>query len=85
MKELNYTITDELGIHARPAGLFVKACAGFPCSITITKGEKTVDAKRLFGVMGLGVKQGEEITLRCDGENEEEAFAVLEAFLKENL
>lgn len=85
MKEFKYTITDELGIHARPAGLFVKACAGFPCDITIEKDGKEVDAKRLFSVMGMGVRQGEEITLRCNGEQEEEAMDVLEAFLKENL
>lgn len=85
MKEFKYTITDELGIHARPAGLFVKACAAQPCKVTIDKNGKEVDAKRLLGVMGLGVKQGEEITMRCEGEGEEEAAAALEAFLKENL
>lgn len=85
MKEIKYTITDEMGIHARPAGLFVKEAAAFPCAVTIAKDGKEVDAKRILGVMGLGVKCGQEITLKCDGEKEEEAIASLENFLKENL
>lgn len=72
MKEFQYTITDREGIHARPAGIFVKEAAAFPCKVTIAKGDKEVDAKRIFGVMGLGVKCGEEITIRTDGEQEEE-------------
>lgn len=85
MKEFKYVITDKEGIHARPAGAFVKEAAAFPCSVTIAKGDKSVDAKRIFGVMGLGVKCGEEITVRTDGENEEAASAALEEFLKANL
>lgn len=85
MQEIKYTITDEMGIHARPAGLFVKEAATFPCSVTIEKDGREVDAKRILGVMGLGVKCGQEITLRCDGEKEAEAIETLEKFLKENL
>lgn len=85
MREIKYTITDAQGIHARPAGLLVKAVAAYPCKVTIAKGAKEMDAKRLLGVMSLGVKQGEEITVKADGENEDEAIAAIEAFLKENL
>ncbi len=85
MKEFQYTITDREGIHARPAGIFVKEAAAFPCKVTIAKGDKEVDAKRIFGVMGLGVKCGEEITIRTDGEQEEEAIVKLSSFLQENL
>ena len=85
MKEFTYTIKDEMGIHARPAGLFVKEAAAFPCAVTITKDGKEVDAKRIFGVMGLGVKCGQEITLKTDGEKEEEAMDTLSKFLEENL
>ena len=85
MKEITYTITDPQGMHARPAGLFVKEAAAFPCNVTIAKDGKEVDAKRILGVMSLGVKQGHEITLKCDGDQEDEAITALEAFLKENL
>ncbi len=85
MREFTYTITDPEGIHARPAGAFVKEAAQFPCSVTIAKDGKEVDAKRILGVMGLGVKCGMEIVLKTDGEKEEEAMEHLSTFLKENL
>ena len=85
MKSFQYVITDAEGIHARPAGDFVKAAKGFASSVKITKGAKTVDAKKIFGLMGLGVKQGEEVTIDVEGEDEEAAAAALETFLKENL
>lgn len=85
MKEFSYVITDPQGMHARPAGLFVKECAACKCNVTITKEGKSVDAKRILAVMGLGIKQGMEITVRTDGEDEEAASSKLEAFLKDNL
>ena len=85
MKEFKYIITDPEGIHARPAGELVKAAKGFASVIKITKGEKSADAKKIFGLMGLGVKQGEEILIQAEGEDEEQAAAGLEAFLKGNL
>ena len=85
MKEFKYVITDKEGIHARPAGALVKEAAAFPCSITIAKDGKAVDAKRIFGVMGLGVKCGQEIVLKTDGDQEEEAIAALGKFLEEKL
>lgn len=85
MKEFKYTITDPEGIHARPAGAFVKAAAAFPCKVTVTKDGKEVDAKRILGLMGLGVKSGMEITLKTDGEQEDEAIKSLSKFLQENL
>ncbi len=85
MKEFIYTITDPQGVHARPAGLFVKEAAKFPCSVIIDKEGKSVDGKRLLALMGLGIKQGQEITLRCEGEQEAEAMAVLSDFLQKNL
>lgn len=85
MKKLTYEIKDKMGIHARPAGLLVKEAAKFPCAVTIEKDGKSVDAKRILGVMSLGVKCGQEIVLSCDGEKEDEAIAALETFLKENL
>ena len=85
MKEFTYTIKDEMGIHARPAGLFVKEATAFPCAVTIAKDGKEVDAKRIFGVMSLGVKCGQEITLKTDGEKEDEAIEALSRFLEENL
>ena len=85
MKTFLYEIKDEAGIHARPAGLLVKEAAKFPCEVTIEKDGKEVDAKRIFGLMGLGVKCGQNITLKTTGDQEEEAIAALSKFLQENL
>lgn len=85
MRSFNYTITDPEGIHARPAGAFVKSAAACACNVTIAKAEKTVDAKRILAVMSLGVKNGETITVTCDGSDEDTAADSLETFLKENL
>lgn len=85
MKSMKYVITDAQGIHARPAGLLVKEAGEYPCSVTIGKDGRDVDAKRILSVMSLGVKQGDEIIIRADGEHEDEAIAAIEAFLKENL
>lgn len=85
MKEFTYQITDEQGIHARPAGLFVKLAAGFRSNVTVSKDGKEVDAKRILGVMSLGAKKDSEIIVKVDGADEEEAAEALLTFLKENL
>ena len=85
MKQFDYVIKDREGIHARPAGNLVKMAAGFKSSVTMEKEGKTADVKRIFAVMGLGVKQGQSVTFTVEGEDEETAAASLEAFMKENL
>ena len=85
MQTFTYVIQDPMGLHARPAGLLAKAAMAWPCSITVSTGTDTGDAKRLMSVMRLAAKQGMELTITCDGEKEEEAAAAMEAFLKENL
>lgn len=87
MKTITYTITDALGLHARPAGILVKNAGGYASKITIKNKEngKEADAKRIIGVMALGVKCGNTIELTVDGSDEDQAAAELQAFLKENL
>lgn len=85
MKEIRYIITDAEGIHARPAGLLVKVANQYNSKISISKEGKSVDAKKIFGVMGLGVKQGQEIMIAIDGDDELEATDDLSKFLKNNL
>lgn len=78
MKQFEYVIKDELGVHARPAGLLVKAAKEFDSEIVITKGEKSANAKKLIALMGLAIKQGERITVKISGEDEEKAAAEME-------
>jgi len=85
MIEIKHVISDELGLHARPAGQLVKAAAKFKCKVQAGTPEKMVDAKSIIRLMSLVMKQGSEMTLTFDGEDEEEASKALEAFLNENV
>jgi len=85
MKEFNYVIKDALGIHARPAGMLAKLAKTFESKVQITKGEKTVAASQLLMLMGLGVKQGEEVTITVEGADEENAFTEMKDFFEKNL
>ena len=85
MKSFSYVINDELGLHARPAGMLAKEAKKFSSKITITKEGKTVSATPLMMIMSLGVKKGAEVTVEADGEDEAEAIAAIENFFKENL
>ena len=85
MKEFTHVIADPLGLHARPAGMLVKACAGYASGVTITAPTGKADAKRLMAVMRLAAKQGMELTVSVEGADEEKAATELQAFLQANL
>ena len=85
MKQFEFTIKDELGIHARPAGMLAKLAKSFESDITITKGDKTVNAGKLIALMGMGIKCNDTITICIDGADEEQAAVEIENFLNENL
>lgn len=85
MQTFTHVIQDPMGLHARPAGLLVKVAAKFPCAVTLTTTTGKADAKRIMAVMRLAAKQGMELTVTCEGENEEAAAAELKTFMAENL
>lgn len=86
MKQFTYTITDPVGIHARPAGLLVKAIKALDSTITIAKADgKSAGGAKLMALMGLGIKQGETVTVTLEGSNEDANAASLEQFFKDNL
>ena len=85
MKEFTYKICDELGIHARPAGVLVKTASEFESEITIFKEEKSADAKRIFAVMGLSAKKGDTLRVTVSGADEDDAVVKIEGFFKNNL
>jgi len=85
MKKFEYIITEPVGIHARPAGMLVKAASVYKSSIMIEKDGKTADVKRLMALMALGVKCDEKATFTIEGTDEDIAVVELEAFCKENL
>ena len=83
MKEFQYTVKDACGIHARPAGLLVKTVKGFASTATLEKDGKSCDMRKLMALMGMGVKQGETITIKVEGDDEEAAAAAIQKFLTE--
>jgi phosphocarrier protein len=84
MTEIKYLINDELGLHARPAGLLVKMAAKYKSDIQLGTPAKMVNAKRIIGVMALTLKQGNEMTMTFNGEDEAEAVAAVKEFLAAN-
>ena len=85
MVSFTYVIKDKLGIHARPGLLLVQEAGKLTSNITINKGAKSGDAKRMFCVMNLAVKQGDQITVQVEGENEAAYAEVMKNFLEHNL
>ncbi|MDR0448460.1 MAG: HPr family phosphocarrier protein [Treponema sp.] len=84
MLEIKYKIDDEMGLHARPAGQLVKLAAKFKSDVQLGTPAKMVNAKRIIGVMALTLKQGNEMTMTFNGEDEAEAAEAVKAFLEEN-
>lgn len=85
MQKFCYVIKDEVGIHARPAGLLVKEAKKYGCRITIAKGEKSADATRLMALMSLGVKCGDEVEVQVEGDDEADVCEEMKSFFEANL
>lgn len=85
MKAFVYTIKDEVGIHARPAGLLANKAKEFESVITLSLGDKTVELTRLMALMGMGIKCGDTVTVKAEGADEEKAIKALEQFFAQNL
>ena len=84
MSEINLTITHEVGLHARPAALFVQTATAFLSDIEITYQDKTVNAKSILGVLTLGVHKDSEIILKAEGPDADEALKALEKLVFDN-
>ncbi len=83
MLEREYVINNEVGLHARPAALFVQCTNKFLSDIYIQKGNKRVDGKSIMGVMSLGIGQGENIKIIADGPDENQAIEAIERLINE--
>lgn len=86
MKEFCYTVKDETGIHARPAGNLVKLIKTFTSTVTIEKeGKAPVNGTALMKLMGLGVKCGDTVKFTVEGDDEAAAVKGIEDFMRSNL
>jgi phosphocarrier protein HPr len=71
MPERTVTIASAHGLHARPASLFVQAVTASGLPVQLTKGEKTLNAASILGVISLGINHGDQVTLHTEGDNAE--------------
>ena len=85
MKNFSYVITDEIGIHARPAGLLVKEAKKYASKVVIKANGKSAEATRLMAIMGMGVKCGQTVEVEVTGDDEDTASEGMKAFFEENL
>lgn len=81
MKQFTYVVTDEIGIHARPAGLLVKEAKQFQSTVMLACKGKSAAATKLMEVMAMGVKHGDSV----EEPDEDTAYEAMERFFRENL
>ena len=75
------TITNQVGLHARPATFFIQKANEFKCSIYVEKNDRRVNAKSLLGVLSMGITRGTEIDIIADGTDEQQAVDTLAALV----
>ena len=85
MVKFEYVIKDEIGIHARPAGMLAKTAKGFDSIITVENEGKSAAATKLMALMGLGVKCGDKVTVSAEGTDEQQAAEAMKKFFEDNL
>jgi phosphotransferase system HPr (HPr) family protein len=83
--EQTVTVRNRSGLHARPAGLLVQEAGKHACNIWLRKGDREVNAKSILGVMALAVGSGEVITVKADGQGEQDAVHALVSLIESGL
>lgn len=84
MESIELVVHHKVGLHARPAALFVETAKKFNSKITVSKDSRSVDAKSILAVLTLGVGQGDKITLSADGSDASEALGALRELIESN-
>jgi phosphocarrier protein len=82
-REKTVTLTNEYGLHARPATLFVETCNRFSADVLVVKGDQEVNGKSIMGIMMLGAEKGTSLTLRASGEDADEAIEALASLVED--
>ena len=82
MVKENVTITNNIGLHARPATFFIQKANSYRSSIWIEKDDRKVNAKSLLGVLSMGIAKGMTVTLIAEGTDEADAVAGLVALVQ---
>ncbi len=84
MPEITLRVEHPVGLHARPAALFVQTAKKFQSDIRVKHGDKEANAKSILGVLTLGANQGAVVTIRAEGEDAEEALEAIKKLFDDN-
>ena len=77
MYEQRVTLSNEIGLHARPASIFIRQAVQFPCDISVEKAGRSCNAKSIMSVLSMSASKGDDIIIRAEGDEEEEAVKSL--------
>ncbi|NCF13203.1 MAG: HPr family phosphocarrier protein [Verrucomicrobiaceae bacterium] len=84
MPTREFTVTNKLGIHARPAAQFVKTASNFSCDIQVEKDDEQADGKSIMGLMMLAAGHGSILTITTNGDDEDTALEELGGLIARN-
>jgi phosphocarrier protein HPr len=84
MPTAEFTVTNKLGIHARPAAQFVKTASQYSCNIQVEKDDEQADGKSIMGLMMLAAGHGSILIISTDGDDADEALAALGTLISKN-
>lgn len=84
MTKIKVVLQNAAGLHARPASMFVKEAGKYESKLTVRKGDKVVDPKKIMGILILGAQKGDEIEISAEGNDEEMAVQGLKALVENN-
>lgn len=82
MKQIDVFVIDPVGLHARPATVAVNVASKFKCDVNVSFKDNSVNMKSIMGVMSLGIPTQSEVTISCEGEDEDEAIVAIEEVLR---
>ena len=83
MKQISVVVIDPVGLHARPATVAVNAASKFKSEVKITYKGRSVNMKSIMGVMSLGIPTQSDVTISCEGEDEDVAVKTIEEVLRD--
>ena len=84
MPTAEFTVTNKLGIHARPAAQFVKTASQYSCDIQVEKDDEQADGKSIMGLMMLAAGHGSVLIISTEGDDADEALAALGTLISKN-
>ncbi|SHK07057.1 HPr family phosphocarrier protein [Paramaledivibacter caminithermalis] len=85
MQKLTVVVNNKSGLHARPAGLFVRTANKFKASITVSKNGRSVNGKSIMGILGIAASKGDELEIIAEGHDEIEAINEIKVLFNSKL